>query len=210
MQERRDSDRLIAGGGKRRRCGEGSRFCRLLEAGPSTVRSSTKAANDRNQEHRRTRDRAHTQAHSIPAHVRPFMHTVKTCMTPHTHSTHTYIYIFWLCVSKRGQSGVSCNGTGKKSRRTLSRKSARPHQIFTQEQLYCRNITHRSCSVIRSIFSAPSPSLCFPTSPGVHPSPPLLHTPLPSPPRAAEMRLGSGPMPLAARVLYMCTEPRSA
>lgn len=99
LQERRDSDRLIAGGGKRRRCGEGSRFCRLLEAGPSTVRSSTKAANDRNQEHRRTRDRAHTQAHSIPAHVRPFMHTVKTCMTPHTHSTHTpHTLIYILAV----------------------------------------------------------------------------------------------------------------
>ena len=62
-----------------------------------------------------------------------------------------------MCISKEGQSGVSCSGTGKKSRRTLSRKSARPHQIFTQEQLYCRNITHRSCSVIRSIFSAPLP-----------------------------------------------------
>ena len=154
--------------------------------------------------------RIHTHIRYIPAHVQSFMRTVKTCMT--LCCTHKYKHTlgFRLHVSSEGQAGVSCSRTGKKSERTPSRKSARPHQIFTQEQLYCRNITHRSCSVIRLIFFCPSPSPCLPTSLGVHLSPPLLPTPLPSPPQAAEMRLGSGPMPLAARVLYMCTEPRSA
>lgn len=75
-------------------------------------------------------------------------------MTPcYTHKTRTY----FDCAFPRKDKLVSCSRKGKKSRRTLSRKSARPHQIFTQEQLYCRNITHRSCSVIRPIFPAPLP-----------------------------------------------------
>lgn len=75
----------------------------------------------------------------------------------------------------------------KEQEEDSEQKSAWPHQIFTQEQLYCRNITHRSCAVIRSIFSAPLCSV------------------LPPPPWAAEMRLGSGPMPLAAEC-YTCAQ----
>lgn len=85
--------------------------------------------------------------------------TPSRLVTPvlHIHGHTSTWYVFGLCISKEGQSGGSRTGRGKKSRRTLSRKSARPHQIFTQEQLYCRNITHRRRSVIRSIFSAPLP-----------------------------------------------------
>lgn len=138
----------------------------------------------------------HTHKHACVTyhHMYSLLRTVKSCMTPPHTQKHKHTHVFPESLE------------AEKSRR----KSARPHQIFTQEQLYCRNITHRSRSVIRSILV-----FFFSSSLSVFPhfswSPPLLPAlPLPSPPRAAEMHLGSGPMPLAARVLYMCTEPRSA
>lgn len=105
-----------------------------------------------------------------------------------TRSTHTHTFHTAACTVI--YDAVRTRTRTKPTRfpgspRKAAAKSALPPQIFTQEQLYCRNITHQSRSIIRSIFSAPLP-----------------------PPRPR--RLGSGPVPLAARVLYMCTEPHSA
>lgn len=101
---------------------------------------------------RQTHTHTHITLHYIPAHVQ----SGSGAALLHTCSR--------LQVSKEGQ-------TFRKRR-----KSVWPPQIFTQEQMYCRNITHQSRSVIRWIFfslllresSTPlSPSTPPPASPGL-------------------------------------------